>query len=116
MEKFDALMYLKNRKETWKTINKLVTKRLKATNISSLHVDGNSFIDPVGIANSMNQYFCNVGDELCKDIPDTDNGLLLGEYAINTSNATVIFTPVLSKQVALAINRFNTSNGFGLHQ
>ena len=53
-----------NLKETWKTINKLVNKRSKTTNISSLNIDGNSVTDPTGIANSMNQFFCNVGDEL----------------------------------------------------
>ena len=46
-----------NLKETWKTINKLVNKRSKTTNISSLNVDGNSVTDAVGIANSMNQFF-----------------------------------------------------------
>ena len=52
-----------NLKETWKIINKRVDKRSKTTNTSSLNVDGNSVTDRVGIANSMNQIFCNVGDE-----------------------------------------------------
>ena len=41
----------------------------KTTNTPSLNVDGNSITDPVGIANSMNQFFCNVNDELCKVFP-----------------------------------------------
>ena len=53
-----------NLKETWKTIDKLVNKRSKTTNISSLNVDGNPVTDPVGIANSMAQFFCNFGDDL----------------------------------------------------
>ena len=61
-------------------------------------------------------FFCNVGNELCKDIPDTDNGLLKGEYTINPTNATFIFSPVVSKQVILAMNKFKTSNGFGLDE
>ena len=105
-----------NLKETWKTINKLVNKRSKTTNISSLNVDGNSVTDPTGIANSMNQFFCNVGDELSKDIPDTENSLLMGEHAINPSNATFIFAPVVSEQVALAMNKIKTSHGYGLDE
>ena len=103
-----------NLKETWATINKLVNKRPKTTNISSLTVDGSSVTDSVGIANSMNEFFCNVGNELCKDIPDTENGLLKDEYTINPTNATFIFSPVVSKQVMLAMSKFRTSNGFGL--
>ena len=96
-----------NLKETWKTIGKLVNIRSKTTNISSLNVDCNSVTDPVGIANSMNQFFCNVGDELSKDIPDKKNSLLLGEHTINPSNASLIFAPVVSEQVALAMNKIN---------
>ena len=105
-----------NLKETWATINKLVNKRSKTTNLSSLTVDGGSVTDSVSIANSMNEFFCNVGSELCKDIPNTENGLLKGEYAINPTNATFSFSPVVSKQVSLAMNKFRTSNGFGLDE
>ena len=105
-----------NLKGTWETINKFVNKRSKTTNISSLTVDGNSVTDPVGIANSMNQFFCNVGDELSKDIPDAENSLLLGEHTINPSSATFIFAPVVSEQVALAMNKIKTSHGFGLDE
>ena len=80
------------------------------------NVDGNSVTDPIGIANSMNQFFCNVGDELSKDIPDTKNSLLMGEHTINPSNATFIFASVVSEQVALAINKIKTSHGYGLDE
>ena len=53
----------------------------------------------------------NVGDELCKGIPDTESGFLLGDYAINPSNATFIFTPMVSEQVALAMSKFQLSAG-----
>ena len=58
-----------NLKETWATINKLVNKRSKTTNITALEVDGQTIDDSVGMANSMNDFFCNVGDQLSKDIP-----------------------------------------------
>ena len=64
----------------------------------------------------MNEFVCNVSDVLSKDILDTENGLLKGEYAINPTNATFIFMPVVSKQVVLAMNKFKTSNGFGLDE
>ena len=64
----------------------------------------------------MNQFFCNVGDELSKDILDTEISLLLGEHTINPSNATFIFAPVVSEQVALAMRKIKTSHGFGLNE
>ncbi len=44
-------------KETWATINKLVNKRPKTTNIAALEVDRQTIDDPVGMANSMNDFF-----------------------------------------------------------
>ena len=64
----------------------------------------------------MNEFFCNIGNELYKDIRDTENGLLKGEYTINSTKATFIFSPVVSRQVILAMKKFKTSNGFGLDE
>ena len=74
-------------------------------------VDGKSVTDSIGIANSMNKSFCDVGNVLSKNIPDTKNGLLKGENIINPTNATFIFSPVTPEQLILPINRFKTSNG-----
>ena len=48
-------------KETWKTINQLVNKRSKTTNVSSLQDDNKILTSSDEIAESMNQYFCNIG-------------------------------------------------------
>ena len=47
-------------KETWKTINQLVNKRSKTTNVSSLQDDNKILTSSDEIAESMNQYFCNI--------------------------------------------------------
>ena len=105
-----------NLKEAWKTMNKVVNKRSKTTRIWYLNVGSNSIIGPVGIANSMNEFFWFVSDELCKDIPDTEDGLLMCEYAMNSSNPIFDFIPVVSEQVVLTMNKSKTSNGFGLDE
>ena len=51
-------------KETWNTINKLINKRSKTTNISSLVVDEACLTNSSEIADSMNDYFCNIGSKL----------------------------------------------------
>ena len=40
--------------------------------------------------------------------PDAEDSLLLGNYAINTSNCTFIFNPVVSEHVAIAVDGFKT--------
>ena len=58
-----------NLKETWKTINLLLNKRSKTTNIESLKVDDQDVVDNAEIAQSMNKFFCRVGEKLSDDIP-----------------------------------------------
>ena len=46
-----------NLKETWKTINLLLNKRSKTTNIESLKVNDQDVVDNAEIAQSMNKFF-----------------------------------------------------------
>ena len=105
-----------NLKETWATINKLVNKRCKTTHITAPEVDGQTIDDSVGMANSTNDFFSNVGDKLSKDIPNTENDLLNGDYDVNPSKATFLFTPIEPEQVMKAMGKFKTSQGHGLDQ
>ena len=65
-----------NMKDTWNTLDMLINKRPKTTMISSLLVDGSVVTNPEKIADSMNKYFCNIGEELSKDIPYKLNSFL----------------------------------------
>ena len=58
-----------NIKETRATINKLINKRSKTKNITSLKVDDETITTPDLLAESMNKYFCSVGEQLSKKIP-----------------------------------------------
>ena len=103
-----------NVKETWSTINKLLNKRSKTTTIKSLRVDCINIFDSNEIANSMNQFFYTIGENLSNDIPETKNPLLNGEYIVNPINATFSFAPVTPKQLIETMGKFKTSQGFGL--
>ena len=100
-------------KETWATIDKLVNKRSKNTNITALEVDGQTIDDFVGMANSMNDFFSNIGDKLSKDIPSTENDLLNGDYDVKPSKATFCLH---TEQVIKAMRKFKTTQGHGLNQ
>ena len=81
-----------NIKETWTTINKLINKRSKTTNITSLRVDDETISKPDLIAESMNKYFCSVGEQLCKKIPKKMNSSISSQILAPESNFS--FSPV----------------------
>ena len=101
-----------NMKDTWNTINMLINKRPKTKMISSLLVDGNVVAKPEEIADSMNKYFCSIGEELSKDIPYKLNSFLNNQ--IHAPDRSFIFTPITAEHIIKAISKFKSSHGFGL--
>ena len=70
-------------KETWKITNDLPNKSSKSTNISSPNIGHIEILDTREISNTMNAYFCSVGEELANKIEDCANPLLTGVYVVN---------------------------------
>ena len=52
----------------WKTINKLTNKTSKITNISEINQNGNRVTDDATIANTLNDYFNEIGPKLASDL------------------------------------------------
>ncbi len=100
-------------KETWKTINLLLNKRSKTTNVSSFDVEGRNVTDNNEIAQSMNEFFCSIGKKLSDDIPQQPNPLLSNEYNINEEGTSFQFRTVDSVSVERALKKMKTSFGFG---
>ena len=71
-----------NLKESWKTINQLLNRKSDTTNIDSVKVEGRDITNPLGIAQAMNDYICNVGKRLHDKIKPQPNLLLSNEYTI----------------------------------
>ena len=103
-----------NLKETWAIINKLVNQRSKTTKFNSLSVGNQLIRNPQYIANKMNKFFCTVGEELSKEIPDTKNLLLEGSFIVNPDELSFLFSPILPQRLVKAMNKFKTSKNFGL--
>ena len=100
-------------KSTWKTINLVLNKKSKTTQITTLDVDGEKISNHEAIAEHMNTYFCNIGQGLSKKIPATQNPRLKGEYLVNPEGTRFHLQPVNSNQVASVLGKFKTSMGFG---
>ena len=60
-----------NMKKTWKGINDLIRNRSTLNNINQLSINNLNIYDPLKIANSMNDFFTNVGPNTEKSIPQT---------------------------------------------
>ena len=60
------------------------------------------------IANSMNEYFCSVGDKLSRKIPDEENTLLKGDHDINPTAARCTFSSMQHLELLKAMNNFKT--------
>ena len=96
---------------SWATINKLINKRSKTTNITSLRVDEETITKPDLIAESMNKCFCNVGDQLCKKIPKKINSFISSQTAHKSKFS---FSPVNAEDLIKAMSKLKSSQGFGM--
>ena len=90
----------------------LINNRPKTTMISSLLVDGNVVTKPEKIADSMNKYFRNIGEQLKKDIPYKLKSFLSNQ--IHAPDRSFIFTSINTEHIIKAISKFRSSRGFGL--
>ena len=67
-----------NMKESWKTINQVVNRRSKSTNIDLLKGPGGEIVNKQEISYTMNDNFCSVGKDLASKIEDAPNPMLTG--------------------------------------
>ena len=102
-----------NMKETWKTINKLLQKRSKATNIEPKDPNNNTISDMVEISQAIKSFFCSIGKDLASHIEDAPNPLLSGDYVLRTNEATFIFKSIQVYEIKEAIGRIKSSRSFG---
>ena len=68
----NKLSNAENSKESWQTINELLNKRPKTTEVKELDIDGQLIIDDDKIADAFNQYFSTIGSTLSDNIIGND--------------------------------------------
>ena len=61
-----------NLKEMWNTVNKLINKNSKTTNITELKINDETISKPQDIAEAFNTFFCEVGRNLAKNLPNSN--------------------------------------------
>ena len=64
----------------------VLNKKSKTTRIRSLDVDGKHVTDKNAVAQTMNDFFCNIGKSLSDKIPQKANPLLDDKVEVNPEN------------------------------
>ena len=100
-------------RESWKTINELLNKRSKSTNIECLKNVGTETVHKKDISNAMNNFFCSVGEDLANKIPPVPNPLLSDDYEVNKYKAEFNFKTIEVKDIRAAFAKIKTAKSFG---
>ena len=102
-----------NMKRTWQNVNQLVSKRSQSTGISCLDIDRNQISDSSKIANSMDDYFCSIGNDLDSKILYKPYPLLNVDYSVNMDGAPFHFKEINPQNVSKATGNIKSSKSFG---
>ena len=100
-------------KSTWKTINNVLNKKSKTTNIASLNIEGKHISSNADIAESINNFFCTIGETLSDKILSARNPLLENDYVINPEKTRFQFHVIDTLQLDKVFSKFKTSKGCG---
>ena len=102
-----------NMEESWRTIEQLLNKRSKSTNIDLISEKDTEIFTKREISYVMNKYFYSVGRDLAGKIYKSPNPLLSGDYDINPLKSTFTFNSILVQHVGEALSRIKVSKRFG---
>ena len=102
-----------NMKESWKTVNELLSKRSKSCNIKCLKEAGTETVHKKGTSDAMKNFFCSIGKELADKIDSVPNPLLTGEYEVNGNKAKFNFRTIEVKEIRAAFAKIKTAKSFG---
>ena len=100
-------------KNTWKTINMVLNKKSKTTQIQSLDVDGKHVTDNNAVAQTMNDFFCDIGKSLSDKIPQKANPLIEDKLEVNPENLQFKLQAFDVPLIKKVFGKFKTSKGFG---
>ena len=88
-----------NIKKTWEGIRKIVnTKNTINYGISQLNINGKIIEEPKDIANSVNDFFVNVGPETEKNVPKI-NHISPVKFLKNRNNFTLVIAHIYNKEI-----------------
>ena len=103
-----------NMKESCKTINDLLNKRSKSSNIDSLKESGSETVHRKDIPDTMNSYICLVGKDLADKISTVANPLLSGDFEMNKAKTKFHFRAIEVQEIRVTFATVKTAKSFGI--
>ena len=99
-------------KQTWEGIRKIVNiNKKKNTTINSLKYKGKKLTENMDIANSLNEFFVNIGNSVEEKIPNSSKNYK--EYIGNSVVNSFLPNPVLEDEIKNIITKLNKSKAAG---
>ena len=95
----------------WKNINHLINKRTKSSNIPSLEINEQVFVEDSNIANLFNDYFADIGSSLSSQI--AESSVSFERYMKFTAQNQFIFKSIHVQDVVNEIGKINVSKSTG---
>ena len=99
-----------NPKEMWRNINQIIGKHSKTTNVTSIQVNDSIKTSNRDIAETFNNYFANVGNELSKQVPPT---IKRPEDYLEPKSSTFEFKMISTCEVESVLKKLKTSKSSG---
>ena len=100
-------------KESWQTINELLNKRSKSSNIDCLKVSVSRTVHKNDIPDVISSYFCSVDNDLADKISPVPNPLLSGDCEMNKTKAKFHFRTIEAQEIRDAFAKVKTAKSFG---
>ena len=101
----------KDPKKTWKLINDLTSRKCKTNNILEINHAGKSANTPEEISEVFNSHFTRIGENLARDIPDTDIDPI--SY-VDTTSQVFSFSKIGTEHVTSLLRTMDTNKAAGL--
>ena len=94
----------------WKQLGPIINnkKKKRGNPINKIIKDGVTFSDAKGIANALNPYFCEIGQELQSKFPNTDQSFT-NYLPVNTTE-NFFLQPITAHEIKLEILKLNPKN------
>ena len=99
----------------WKVLGSIICKKKRETNINKLSINNQIINDPIQIANTMNNYFTNIGPELAKKFQnciENDSMKFMGE---GTKQSMYLFK-TNPNEVKKLISKLNNKKSSGFDE
>ena len=101
-------------KKSWKSINQVLNKWSKSTNINNLSTPDGVIVNKQKITDTMNEYFCSVGKDLAEKIEYAPKLLLSRDYKVNPEEKCFRFKTIDIWNIRDAIGKLRTSKALVL--